>query len=64
MLVLSRKKTEAIRIDGGITITVLSVQGNTVRIGIEAPQSVAVRRTELDEISERPAVRRRARCLC
>lgn len=47
MLVLSRKLNETIVIDGGIRITVVGIQGKQVRIGIEAPPSVAVLREEL-----------------
>lgn len=47
MLVLSRKPNEEILIGENIKITVLKVKGNTVRIGIEAPQSVKVMRGEL-----------------
>ncbi len=47
MLVLSRKLNESILIDGGIRITVVDIQGNRVRIGIEAPRSVGVFRQEL-----------------
>jgi carbon storage regulator len=47
MLVLTRKRGEAIEIDGRIEIRVLSVQGNRVRIGVVAPESVTVRRGEL-----------------
>jgi len=47
MLVLTRKRGEAIEIDGRIEVRVLSVQGNRVRLGIVAPGSVAVRRSEV-----------------
>lgn len=47
MLVLSRKLQEQIQIGDEITITVLRVKGNAVRIGIEAPRSVKVIRGEL-----------------
>lgn len=47
MLVLSRKPNETIVIDGGIRITVAGIRGNQVRLGIEAPLSVAVLREEL-----------------
>jgi carbon storage regulator len=47
MLVLTRKPGEPIVIDGSIVVTVLNVQGNRVRIGIRAPQSVAIVRGEL-----------------
>jgi carbon storage regulator len=47
MLVLTRKRGEAIQIDGQIEVRVLSVQGHRVRLGIVAPESVDVRRGEL-----------------
>ena len=47
MLVLTRKLDESIVIDGQITVTVLKVKGNTIRLGIEAPNQVPVRRGEL-----------------
>lgn len=47
MLVLTRKRGEAIEIDGRIEVRVLSVQGNRVRLGVVAPESVSVRRGEL-----------------
>lgn len=47
MLVLSRKAGEAIAIEGEIRVKVLSVQGKTVKIGIEAPDSVSISRMEL-----------------
>ena len=48
MLVLTRKIKETIVIDSGIKVTVLSVKGNAVRIGIDAPPHVPVRREELE----------------
>jgi carbon storage regulator len=47
MLVLSRKEGQAIKIDGNISVTVLSVQGNRVRLGIQAPHDVTVHRQEV-----------------
>ena len=47
MLVLSRKKNESIVIDGEIVVTILEIRGNQIRLGIEAPQEVAVWREEL-----------------
>ena len=47
MLVLSRKKGEAIRINDDITVTVVDIQGDKVRLGIEAPNDVAVHRQEI-----------------
>lgn len=46
MLVLTRKVQEKIRIGNDITITVVRIKGNSVRIGIEAPESVRVMRPE------------------
>ncbi len=48
MLVLARKPDESIVIDGRITVTILRVQGDKVRLGIEAPKDVGVRRSELE----------------
>jgi carbon storage regulator len=47
MLVLSRKLDERIVIDGGIVITVVKIDRNNVRIGIEAPGHVQVFREEI-----------------
>ena len=47
MLVLSRKRNEQILVDGQITIEVLQIKGNTVRLGISAPRDVKVMRGEL-----------------
>ena len=47
MLVLSRKIGESIIIDGDITVTVVAVNGNKVRIGISAPPDVTVDREEM-----------------
>ena len=47
MLVLSRKLNEKIVINGDITITVVKIDRNQVRIGIEAPSHVPVYREEI-----------------
>jgi carbon storage regulator CsrA len=47
MLVLTRKLNEQIVIGSDITLTVVRVHGNTVRLGIEAPRHVRVLRGEL-----------------
>lgn len=47
MLVLSRKLNESIVIDGNIRVIVVGLRGNQVRLGIEAPESVAIFRKEL-----------------
>jgi len=48
MLVLTRKLEQQIQIGEGITVTVLSVKGNTVKLGIKAPSDVRVLRGELE----------------
>ncbi len=47
MLVLSRKKDDAIVINDNIKIKVIQIKGNQVRLGIEAPRNVRVLRGEL-----------------
>lgn len=47
MLVLSRKLNEKIVIDGNIIVTVVKIDRNQVRIGIEAPGEVPIQREEL-----------------
>jgi carbon storage regulator len=47
MLVLSRKFGEAIVIGDSITVTVLDVQGDRVRLGVSAPHEVPVHRDEV-----------------
>lgn len=49
MLVLSRKNQEAIVINGEITVRIISIKGNIVRLGIEAPQIIGVHRREVWE---------------
>jgi carbon storage regulator len=47
MLVLSRKLNEKIVIDGGIVVTVVKIDRNQVRLGIEAPGDVRIYREEI-----------------
>jgi carbon storage regulator len=47
MLVLSRKLSQQILIASDITITVVKIEGNHVRLGIEAPPGVTILREEL-----------------
>ena len=47
MLVLSRRKNEAIVIGQGVVVTVVAINGNSVRLGIEAPPEVPVHREEV-----------------
>ena len=49
MLVLSRKTNESIVIDGNITVSVLRVDHDNVRLGIEAPLEIPVLRKEIYE---------------
>jgi carbon storage regulator CsrA len=52
VLVLTRKLQQQIKIGDLITVTVLRVKGNTVRIGVEAPREVRVIRGELPKTPE------------
>ena len=47
MLVLTRKQNEGVLIGGDIVITVINIEGDKVRLGIEAPKNVRVIREEL-----------------
>jgi len=47
MLVLSRKENERLVIGDNIVVTIIRVSGRTVRVGIEAPSQVSIRREEL-----------------
>lgn len=47
MLVLTRKKDQSIVINDNIEITVLDVQGDQVRIGIDAPKNISIHRKEV-----------------
>lgn len=62
MLVLSRKKNESIVINDDITVVVVEIRGDKVRLGVEAPKEVpvhrrevydAIKRSENSEISEK-----------
>jgi carbon storage regulator len=47
MLILTRRVGESLMIGNAVTVTVVAVQGNQVRIGVNAPQDVAVHREEV-----------------
>ena len=47
MLILTRRVGESLKVGDDITITVLGVKGNQVRIGVNAPRDVAVHREEI-----------------
>ena len=49
MLILTRKVGETIVINDDIRVTVLGVKGNQIRVGVEAPSTVAVYREEIHQ---------------
>ncbi len=53
MLVLSRKKNESIVINNDITIVVIEIRGDKVRLGVDAPKEVPVHRQEVYEAIQR-----------
>lgn len=56
MLVLSRKSGESIRIGDNVVLTVQQIRGKRVHLGIEAPENLAIRRSELPPRPEATAV--------
>jgi len=59
MLVLSRRNGESIVIGTEITVTVVEIRGGQIRLGIEAPKKIPVRREEVRAKKEMVAVGRR-----
>ena len=56
MLILTRRVGETVMIGDEVTVTVLGVKGNQVRLGVNAPRSVAVHRQEIyDRIQKEEA---------
>ena len=49
MLVLTRKSNESIVIDGKIKVMIVAIQGECVKLGIDAPLSVPVNRSEVQQ---------------
>ncbi|GAW96122.1 carbon storage regulator homolog 2 [Colwellia marinimaniae] len=47
MLILTRRISESLIISDNITLTILAIQGNQVRIGIDAPRDISVHREEI-----------------
>lgn len=63
MLVLSRKRGEAITIGDNITISILAVDGDRVKVGIAAPAEIPVHRQEVSrKIEDFPSSLRLAEC--
>lgn len=58
MLVLGRKEGEQIVIGGNVVITVVRTRDTGVRIGIDAPVEVSIRRAELDDMSDQRTAER------
>jgi carbon storage regulator len=56
MLVLSRKKNESIVINDEITITVIEIRGDKVRLGVEAHKEVPVHRREVFDAIHRDGI--------
>lgn len=57
MLVLTRKSDEALKLGSDITITVVEIKGNQVRLGIEAPPQMRIYRKELYDKIESDNIR-------
>ena len=55
MLVLSRKTGQTIQIGDNITVTITQVKGKNIRIGIDAPPEVPIRRGELEVYDRKSA---------
>ena len=47
MLILTRRVGESVKIDDDITVSVLEIKGNQIRLGVDAPKEVTVHREEI-----------------
>ena len=56
MLVLSRKRSEKIVINNDITITIVEIRGDKVRLGIDAPKEIPVHRQEVFDQHQKQVV--------
>jgi carbon storage regulator len=52
MLILSRRESERVHLGDDIILTIVRVNGDKVRIGVEAPSHIKILRTELERTSE------------
>jgi carbon storage regulator len=58
LLILTRRVNESLRVGDDVTVTVVAVKGNQVRIGINAPKDVEVHREEIyDRVQQEKAAR-------
>lgn len=55
MLILTRRISESVKIGDNVTIKILGVKGNQVRLGVEAPREIPVHREEIYERIRREA---------
>jgi carbon storage regulator len=62
MLVLSRGKNEQINIGNDITVTILKFERGKVFLGIDAPKSIAVDRSEVRTMKKEQALRQSRKC--
>jgi carbon storage regulator len=59
MLVLSRKLGQSLKVGNGVRITIVKIDNNSVRIGIDAPQDLSIQREEISFEVPEPTVRSR-----
>jgi carbon storage regulator len=59
VLLLTRRPVESLKIGEDVTITILALKNNQVRVGIEAPKNIAVYREEIYDRIKREAQRQR-----